>query len=38
MSSDKTYQNMKDKISENESETEMSEYGFNEKGLITYKN
>ena len=38
MSFDKTYQNMKDKILENESETEMSEYGFNEKELITYKN
>ena len=35
---DKTYQILKDKISENESEMEKSEYGLNEKGLITYRN
>ena len=35
---DKTYQNLKDKISENASEMEKSEYGLNEKGLIIYKN
>ena len=38
MSFDKTYQNLKDKISENASETEKLEYGLNEKGLIIYKN
>ena len=35
---DKTYQNLKDKIAENESDLEKSEYGLNEKGLIMYKN
>jgi len=35
---DKTYHNLKDKISENESEMEKSKYGLNEKVLIMYKN
>jgi len=35
---DKTYQNLKDNVSENASEMEKSEYGLNEKGLIMYKN
>lgn len=35
---DKTYQNLKDKIVENESEIEKSEYGLNGKGLTMYKN
>jgi len=34
---DKTYHNLKDKISENESEMEKSKYGLHEKGLIMYK-
>ena len=38
MGFDKTYQNLKDKISENKFDTEKSEYDLNEKGLLMYKN
>ena len=38
MGFDKTYLNLKDKISENKFDTEKSEYDLNEKGLLMYKN
>jgi len=38
MGFDKTYLNLKDKISENAFGLEKSEYDLNEKGLLMYKN
>ena len=38
MGFDKTYLNLKDKISKNKFGTKKSEYDLNEKGILMYKN